>query len=66
MDIVTERLILRAWREEDAEGMFVTHTEEEQKQLMEEHCQQYQTKKVVAYCHYCTEGLRLLVSPTII
>ena len=48
---------------EDAEGMFVTHTEEEQKQLMEEHCQQYQTKKVVAYCHYCTEGLRLVGQP---
>ena len=48
---------------EDAEGMFVTHTEEEQKQLMEEHCQQYQTKKVVAYCHYCTEGLRLAGQP---
>jgi hypothetical protein len=43
--------------------MFVTHTEEEQKQLMEEHCQQYQTEKVVAYCHYCTEGLRLAGQP---
>ena len=48
---------------EDAEGMFVPHTEEEQKQLMKEHCRQYQTEHVVAYCHYCTEGLRLAGQP---
>ena len=48
---------------EDAEGMFVPHTEEEQMQLMKEHCRQYQTEHVVAYCHYCTEGLRLAGQP---
>ena len=48
---------------EDAEGMFVPYTEEEQMQLMKEHCRQYQTEHVVAYCHYCTEGLRLAGQP---
>ena len=42
-----------------AEGKFLPHTEEEQKQIMEEYCRQYTTDKVVCYCHYCLEGLRM-------
>lgn len=48
---------------ENAEGLFKPHSIEEQTKLMMEHCQQYQTEKVVAYCHYCTEGLRLAGQP---
>ncbi|WP_209441917.1 hypothetical protein [Bacteroides timonensis] len=44
---------------EDAPGLFKLHTLEEQKSAMQEYCKQVQTEKVVAYCHYCTEGFRL-------
>lgn len=44
---------------EDAPGLFKPHTSEEQKVAMQEYCKQIQTEKVVAYCHYCTEGFRL-------
>lgn len=43
---------------ENASGLFLPHSQEEQQSLMEEYCKQYKTEKVVAYCHYCTEGLR--------
>ena len=42
-----------------AKGLFKEHTEEEKKHLMEEHCSQISTDKVVAYCHYCIRGLNL-------
>lgn len=44
---------------EQAEGKFLPHTEEEQKQIMQEYCKQYKTETVVCYCHYCLEGLQL-------
>lgn len=42
-----------------AEGKFEPHTEEEKKQIMENYCQTIRTDKVVAYCHYCVDGLKL-------
>lgn len=40
-----------------AKGKFMPHTQEEQIKIMKEYCQQYTTKTVVCYCHYCLEGL---------
>ena len=42
-----------------AQGLFVPHTEDEQKRIMEAHCAQYKTGTVVCYCHYCREGLKV-------
>lgn len=42
---------------EQAEGLFLKHTEEQQHELMLEYCKRYKTDKVVCYCHYCLEGL---------
>lgn len=42
-----------------AQGLFQEHTPEQKKSLMEEHCAQITTEKVVAYCHYCVRGLKL-------
>ena len=44
---------------EGAEGLFLPHTPEEQKAIMEEHCAGYETDTVICYCHYCLEGLKL-------
>lgn len=44
---------------DDAAGKFVPHTLEEQKQIMECYCSQYTTEKVICYCHYCLEGLKM-------
>lgn len=44
---------------EGAEGKFLPHTTEEQIRLMEDYCRRYTTKKVLCYCHYCLEGLRM-------
>lgn len=43
---------------EGVEGLFIPHTEEEQKQIMHAYCSQYQTETVICYCHYCLEGLK--------
>ena len=43
--------------QEEAKGLFIPHTEAEQKHLMEAYCERYTTKKVVCYCQYCLEGL---------
>ena len=40
-----------------AKGLFLPHTEEEQKKLMLDHAREYKTGKVICYCHYCLEGL---------
>lgn len=45
---------------EHASGFFEPHTEEEQKEYMEEYCKQITTDAVVAYCHYCTQGFNLV------
>lgn len=44
---------------ENAKGMFEPHIPEEHKTAMEDYCAQIPTDKVVAYCHYCTEGLNI-------
>ncbi|HMK47968.1 MAG TPA: hypothetical protein VK436_15210 [Methanocella sp.] len=43
---------------EHATGKFIPHTKEEQMKLMQKHCQRITTDKVVAYCHYCANGLK--------
>jgi hypothetical protein len=42
---------------EGAAGLFVPHTEEEQRAIMEEYCSHYAYNTVICYCHYCLEGL---------
>lgn len=42
---------------ENAEGLFLPHSEEEQNRLMQEYCNRFETTTVVCYCHYCLEGL---------
>jgi len=44
---------------EGAAGKFIPHTQEEQVLLMEKYCGRLSTKKVVCYCHYCLEGLKM-------
>ena len=44
---------------ENAKGFFEEHTQEEKEILMKNYCEQFQTEKVIAYCHYCVRGLRL-------
>lgn len=44
---------------EDAAGKFIPHTKEEQTEFMRDYCRQFGAEKVVAYCHYCVEGLAL-------
>ena len=46
-------------KEEQAAGKFISHTKEEQEQLMKAYCDTLPTKDVICYCHYCLEGLRL-------
>ncbi|MBO6040213.1 MAG: hypothetical protein J6P58_03305 [Oscillospiraceae bacterium] len=41
------------------EGLFLPHTEEEQKAIMTEYCGSIRTDTVICYCHYCLEGLLL-------
>lgn len=43
---------------ENIDGLFLPHTEEEQKRIMEEYCSHYKTDTVICYCHYCLEGLK--------
>ncbi len=44
---------------ENASGKFIPHTKEEQTALMQDYCKRFCAEKVVAYCHYCLEGLEL-------
>lgn len=48
---------------ENAKGMFLPHTEEEQKQILTEYAKQYTTDTVLTYCHYCSQGLDLIHKP---
>ncbi len=43
---------------DNIEGLFIPHTEEQQKQLMTDYCRQFTTEMAVCYCHYCLEGLK--------
>lgn len=42
-----------------AKGLFQPHTDEQKRKLMQDHCAQITTQKIVAYCHYCLRGLKL-------
>ena len=42
---------------ENAKGLFIPHTTQQQIQIMNDYCKVYQTDIVVCYCHYCLEGL---------
>lgn len=44
---------------EGAVGKFIPHTPEEQERIMREYCLQFGSDKVICYCHYCLEGLRI-------
>lgn len=41
---------------QEAQGKFLSHTEEGQRQIMQAYCSQYPPETVVCYCHYCMEG----------
>lgn len=43
----------------NAAGKFQKCTSEEQLKIMTEYCRQFQGIKIVDYCHYCQEGLKL-------
>lgn len=43
----------------EAVGKFVPHTPEEQRKIMENYCRKFGTERVVCYCHYCLEGLKM-------
>ena len=40
-------------------GFFLPHTAQEQADAMKQYAKVYETSKVVTYCHYCDEGLKL-------
>jgi hypothetical protein len=42
-----------------AAGKFVPHTPQEQEEIMKQYCGQFVTDRVVCYCHYCLEGLKM-------
>ena len=42
-----------------AKGLFLEHTQDEKRQLMQDYCRQFTTDKIIAYCHYCIRGLKL-------
>lgn len=44
---------------ENAKGKFIPHSFEERQKLMREYCSEIPTEKVIAYCHYCVNGLKL-------
>ncbi|MBR1579850.1 MAG: hypothetical protein IJ668_05060 [Selenomonadaceae bacterium] len=44
---------------EGAHGLFQPHSDDEKRRLMVEHCSQFQTDRVMCYCHYCLRGLKL-------
>lgn len=44
----------------NAPGLFRPHTPEEHISFMQNYCRQITTPAVVAYCHYCTQGFKLI------
>ena len=42
---------------ENATGLFLSHTPEEQAEIMQTYCSGFTTKTIICYCHYCLEGL---------
>lgn len=43
----------------NANGKFIPHSIEEREELMKKYCSKITTEKVIAYCHYCVNGLKL-------
>ena len=44
---------------EEAAGKFEPHSLDEQRAIMREYCGRFGGGKVVCYCHYCLEGLKM-------
>ena len=44
---------------EGAKGFFEPHSDDEKRRLMVEYCRQFETPRVICYCHYCLRGLKL-------
>ncbi len=44
---------------ENANGKFIPCNYEEREDLMKNYCSKIPTEKVIAYCHYCVNGLKL-------
>ncbi|XEQ97635.1 hypothetical protein SPX_24990 [Sporomusa paucivorans] len=44
---------------ENAEGLFIPHTEDEQAALMKKHCDKINSHEVVCYCTACIKGINL-------
>lgn len=44
---------------ENANGKFTSHSYEEREVLMKKYCSEIPIEKVIAYCHYCVNGLKL-------
>ena len=44
---------------EQAQNKFLPHTPEERIAIMKEYCNQFTTRAVVCYYHYCLDGLVL-------
>ncbi|WP_371362097.1 hypothetical protein SRRS_33380 [Sporomusa rhizae] len=44
---------------ENAEGLFIPHTEKEQAALMKKHCDKINSNEVVCYCIACIKGINL-------
>jgi hypothetical protein len=44
---------------ENAKGLFLPHTEEEQVTLMKKHCETINATEVICYCIACTKGINL-------
>ncbi len=43
----------------DAQGLFISHSKEEQARLMEAHCNNISTDEVACYCFSCLNGINL-------
>ena len=41
-----------------AKGLFLPHTDEEQRNILVDYCSRYTTSTVICYCHYCLEGFQ--------
>src|SRR5574344_12520 len=49
--------------EADAQRLFQPHTDEEKLEILANYCKRYTTERVVTYCHYCTDGIRMASKP---
>ncbi|MFA5527703.1 MAG: hypothetical protein WC996_03735 [Peptostreptococcales bacterium] len=58
LPIISGKLAPRRFTE-DAEGLFLPHSEEDKQRLMEKHCQEIHSDEVICYCTACIEGISL-------